>query len=44
MRGNANKREAAIEMKWLLNTSDAWAGKYFDDNDLHSKDRELFAF
>ena len=34
---------AAAESKgWHLATGD-WAAKYFDSNDLHSKDREIFA-
>ena len=28
---------------WFLSTSDGWTKPYFDDNDLHSLDRRLFA-
>jgi hypothetical protein len=41
---NANKREAAVKSEWFLSTSDAWVAKYFDVNDLHCRDRELFAW
>ena len=27
---------------WYLGTTDAWAAKYFDPNDLHYVDRQLF--
>jgi len=39
----ASKREAAVKAEWFLSTSDAWVGKYFDEQDLHCKDRRLFA-
>ncbi|WFU49159.1 phospholipase D-like domain-containing protein [Sinorhizobium terangae] len=41
---NADKREAAVQSEWFLSASDGWVGKYFDPDDLHCKDRELFAF
>jgi hypothetical protein len=39
----ASKREAAVEAGWFLATSDAWSAPYFDPDDLHCVDRELFA-
>lgn len=41
---NPDKRESAVESGWFLSTSDGWVGKYFDPDDLHCKDRKLFAF
>jgi phosphatidylserine/phosphatidylglycerophosphate/cardiolipin synthase-like enzyme len=38
----ADKRTAAATAGWVLGTTDAWAQKYFDPNDLHCADRELF--
>jgi phospholipase D-like protein len=36
--------EAAAEnAEWFLGTTDAWTNKYFDPNDLHFVDRQLFA-
>lgn len=37
-----SKKQAAVEAHWFLGTTDAWAQKYFDPNDLHSVDRQLF--
>ncbi len=34
---------AAVAAEWFLGTTDAWAKKFFDDDDLHSKDRKIFA-
>lgn len=39
----ADKADAAKAAKWFLGTTDAWAEKYFDPDDLHSVDRVLFA-
>ena len=39
----AVKQQAAVSAGWFLGTDDAWAHKFFDPHDLHSKDRELFA-
>ncbi|ANL10327.1 MULTISPECIES: phospholipase D-like domain-containing protein [unclassified Rhizobium] len=39
----ASKREAAVQAEWFLSTSDVWVAKYFDENDLRCKDRQLFA-
>ncbi|MGR9503680.1 phospholipase D-like domain-containing protein [Rhizobium leguminosarum] len=41
---NPLKREAAEEAEWFLSTSDFWVGQYFDPDDLHCRDRELFAW
>jgi len=38
----AVKSDAAREAGWFLGTSDSWAAKYFDENDLHCLDRRLF--
>jgi hypothetical protein len=38
----ADERTAATAAGWVLDTSDAWAEKYFDTGDLHDADRELF--
>jgi hypothetical protein len=35
--------DAAAAAEWFLGTTDAWAKKFFDPNDLHSKDRQIFA-
>lgn len=40
---DANKREAAVRAKWFLGTTDFWVRKYFDPDDLHHRDRLLFA-
>lgn len=39
----ADKSQAAAAVGWHLGTDDTWARKYFDPNDLHSLDRQLFA-
>ena len=39
----ADKRAAAAKAGWHLGTTDAWAAKYFDPNDLHCRDRVMFA-
>ena len=39
----ANLNAAAIASSWFLGTTDYWSKKYFDPNDLRSKDRQLFA-
>ena len=38
----ANKQNAALQQKWFLGTTDKWTAPYFDGNDLHFVDRELF--
>ena len=39
---SASKQQDAASAGWFLSTNDEWAGKYFDPNDLHSVDRQLF--
>jgi PLD-like domain len=39
----ASMQQAAVDSGWFLSTDDGWVTKYFDPNDLHSVDRELFA-
>ncbi|MBO9560148.1 MAG: hypothetical protein J7515_16390 [Caulobacter sp.] len=39
----ADRRAAAQAAQWYLGVTDTWAKKFFDPNDLHSRDRELFA-
>jgi hypothetical protein len=39
----AVKQEAAASTGWFLSTADGWAKPYFDPNDLHCVDRQLFA-
>jgi len=39
---NASKSAAAAAIGWTLGTTDAWTQKYFDPNDLHFLDRNLF--
>jgi hypothetical protein len=39
----ASMKQAAADAGWFLTTDDGWVVKYFDANDLHSVDRELFA-
>jgi hypothetical protein len=34
---------AAVNAEWFLGTTDAWTKKFFDPDDLHSVDRQLFA-
>lgn len=38
----ASKRQMAASAKWFLGTTDAWVDSYYDSNDLHSVDRQLF--
>lgn len=38
----ASKQEQAEKAGWFLSTNDNWVGPYFDPNDLHFVDRELF--
>jgi hypothetical protein len=38
----ASKTQAAIDAAWFLGTDDSWTTKYFDPNDLHFVDRQLF--
>ena len=38
----ALKQPAAVAAGWFLGTNDKWAAKFFDPNDLHAVDRELF--
>jgi phosphatidylserine/phosphatidylglycerophosphate/cardiolipin synthase-like enzyme len=38
----ASKQQQAVAAGWFLSTSDRWVAPYFDPNDLHSVDRELF--
>ena len=38
----ALKTEAAVAAGWFLGTTDRWAKSYYDRNDLHCVDRELF--
>jgi PLD-like domain len=37
-----SQNQAAVDAHWFLGTTDAWAQKYFDPNDLHFVDRQLF--
>jgi hypothetical protein len=39
----ANLTDAAVASGWFLGTTDFWSKKFFDPNDLHSKDRQIFA-
>ena len=39
----ASKSKMAEDVGWYLSTSDQWVEPYYDKNDLHSIDRELFA-
>ncbi|HTA88702.1 MAG TPA: phospholipase D-like domain-containing protein [Polyangiaceae bacterium] len=39
----ANKQQAALKASWFLSTDDKWAQPYFDPNDLHCVDRQLFS-
>ena len=36
------KQQAAVENGMFLYTDDAWSLRYFDQNDLHFKEREVF--
>ena len=38
----ASKPQAAADAQWFLSTSDKWAEKFFDSDDLHCVDRKLF--
>ena len=38
-----SKAAAATEAGVFLHTDDAWSLAYFDPNDLHNRERELFA-
>ncbi len=37
-----SKQQAAIAHGMFLYTDDAWSLRYFDQNDLHCKEREVF--
>lgn len=39
----AAPQAAAENAEWFLGTTDAWTNKFFDQNDLHFVDRQLFA-
>ncbi len=39
----AIKQQAAVSAGWFLSTTDQWTKPYFDPNDLHFTDRQLFA-
>ncbi|MBV8370505.1 MAG: hypothetical protein JO036_16470 [Candidatus Eremiobacteraeota bacterium] len=39
----ADKRQAARDAHWYLDTNDKWVASYYDKNDLHNADRLLFA-
>jgi hypothetical protein len=36
------KQEAAVSHGMFLFTDDSWSRRYFDQNDLHFKEREVF--
>ncbi|WP_407156980.1 hypothetical protein [Bradyrhizobium sp. STM 3557] len=36
------KEQAAVAHAMFLYTNDAWAQRYFDENDLHFLEREVF--
>jgi len=38
----ATKQQSAASAGWFLSTNDKWTKPYFDPNDLHSVDRQLF--
>jgi phosphatidylserine/phosphatidylglycerophosphate/cardiolipin synthase-like enzyme len=40
---SASKQQQAVKAGWFLSTSDRWTLPYYDANDLHSVDRQLFA-
>jgi phosphatidylserine/phosphatidylglycerophosphate/cardiolipin synthase-like enzyme len=40
---SASKTEQAVKSGWNLSTTDRWTIPYYDKNDLHSVDRELFS-
>jgi phosphatidylserine/phosphatidylglycerophosphate/cardiolipin synthase-like enzyme len=39
----ASKQQQAVNAHWFLSTDDTWASPYYDDDDLRSVDRQLFA-
>jgi hypothetical protein len=39
---SASKQQQAAAAGWFLSTSNQWTAPYFDSNDLHCVDRELF--
>src|SRR5271165_2545678 len=39
---SADKQQASAAVGWFLATTDQWTQEYFDPNDLHSVDRQLF--
>jgi phosphatidylserine/phosphatidylglycerophosphate/cardiolipin synthase-like enzyme len=39
---SASKQQDAVSAGWFLSTDDKWTEPYFDPNDLHSVDRNLF--
>jgi phosphatidylserine/phosphatidylglycerophosphate/cardiolipin synthase-like enzyme len=39
---SASKQQDAVSAGWFLSTDDKWTKPYFDPNDLHSVDRNLF--
>jgi hypothetical protein len=38
----ASSKDAATQAHWFLSTTDAWTKPYYDTNDLHCADRQLF--
>jgi len=40
---SASRAQHAVDSHWYLAASDAWTQGYFDPDDLHSVDRELFS-
>ncbi|HEV7509489.1 MAG TPA: phospholipase D-like domain-containing protein [Thermoanaerobaculia bacterium] len=38
----ASNQQQAVDAGWFLSTSDRWVQPYFDENDLHCVDRQLF--
>ncbi len=38
-----SKQQAAVQAKMFLSTDDGWTKSYYDPNDLHCMERELFA-
>lgn len=39
---SASRQQQAADAGWFLSTTDRWARPYYDSNDLHCVDRELF--
>lgn len=37
-----SKQQAAIQVGLFLHTDDAWSEAYFNNDDLHCRERELF--